>query len=123
MGVDALDIGFRLEKEFGLRQVTRAWPTAGLLYDGRPDLTAADLAALVTRLLGRTPVTAVDGAVLTPAAGRLDYESRVGGAWPPVAAYDPAVWPGVCRVLEAALGVTAADIVPQTRLVRDLGMG
>ena len=95
----------------------------GGLYDGRPDVTAADLAALVTRLLGTTPVAPPEGVPPTRDAGTLGYESRVGGPWPTPAAFDPAGWPGVCRVLADALGVAASEVVPQSRLVRDLGMG
>ena len=127
MGVDVLDVCFRLEKEFGLRKVTREWPRQGRLYDGRPDITAGEVAALVTRMLGRTvgeppvvPPAPVAGGADGPAT--LGYESKVGGPWPPPPGFDPAVWPGVCRVLAAALGADPAEIVPQSRLMADLGM-
>jgi hypothetical protein len=126
MGVDALDISFRLEREFHLSKVTREWSTLGRLYDGRPDVTAGDLAALVTRMLGLTPPDAPESPAVppVPVAGgpTLGYESRLGGPWPEPPPFDPAVWPGVCRVLAASLGVDAGDIVPQSRLIRDLGM-
>ena len=129
MGIDALDVPFRLEKQFGLRRVmrewSREWPPLGRLYDGEPDVTAGELAVLVRRMPGRRPAPPVGSPSLEsppvpPVNGPapLPYESHVGGPWPPPPGFDL----GVCRVPADALGVPESDIVPRSRLIRDRGM-
>ena len=122
MGIDTLDITFRLEKRFGLVCPKRLWSSFGHLYDGRPDVTAGELAAAVTALLGGA-ATVVPAAMPERRPGALEYQSRVGGPWPTPPPFDADVWVGVCQVLADALGVSASEVVPQSRLVRDLGMG
>jgi hypothetical protein len=131
MGIDLLDIQFRVEKRFAIRLDQDDFNTLFGRRQPPGDATAGDLAALVlAKLVG-------PGKPPTPPTEYLDRQipcATCGRGLPdlPRTAYCPRcgtsatasqVLVGVRRVLEAALGVPYDEIRPDSLLVRDLGMG
>jgi hypothetical protein len=128
VGIDLLDIQFRLEKRFTIR-ITG--PDFDPLFSRRrpPDATAADLAALVLAKL-----TAGEGPnppeeyrshripCMTCARSLYDLPRTAYCPHCGTSTTQSQIWVGVRHVLEDALGVPYDDVHPDSLLVRDLGM-
>lgn len=129
MGLDLLDVLFRLERQFSLK-IPRGDLAA--LFTGRqpPDVTAGELHGFVCgRLWGsgilREPSGPLDRDVR---CSRCDYNLR--GLPPPflcpecgaVPGAEGPVWAGVCRVLSDATGVDPDAVRFGTLLRKDLGV-
>lgn len=118
MGLDLIELDFRIEKRFGVAIGIEAWERAA---GGRfPfDLTAGEVARLVEEALGRigrSPATPRRALGVT-GLRVLDYAMTQG-----VQAPVDDVWEEVRNIIAATLHVPAVRIGPQTWLRRDLGM-
>lgn len=131
MGIDLLDIQFRLEKAFAIRLDQADFDTLFTRRQPPTDATAGDLSTLVLSKITRP------GHPLPPLTDYLDRQvpcitCHRGLHDLPRTAYCPhcgtpaaqsQVWLAVRLVLQAALGVDYDQIRPDSLLIRDLGMG
>jgi acyl carrier protein len=116
MGLDFLDVTFRIEKNFNLRISNEDWTA---LATGRrpPDVTAGELFELIRRRRNcRSCEYDLRGhadAGVCPECGRgFNVE----------AVTDDTQWEILRRLLAEAMGVERDNIRRETLLVRDLGM-
>ena len=124
MGIDFLDMTFRLEKRFGIRMPPMtAWEPRYILGRRGLDLTAWDVAEVVAEQLAieaarprQVPGTVVLEYESASALARRDHSPAE------LAGDAAAVWPGVRDVLCDTLGRHPSDVTPDARLVSDLGM-
>ena len=128
MGLDLLDIIFRLEKAFSIK-IQRGEELQ--LLGGRPakQMTAGTIYDFVIgRLRDRWPAAPGGSFETDQHCFVCGYNLRglsVDGACPECGNhplhFEPYVWRGVCHVLEVAVGAQPEKIRPETRLVSDLG--
>ena len=118
MGLDLIELDFRIEKRFGVRIGIEEWERAAL---GRVpfDLTAAEVTGVVDEALRRAGMSPAVPRPAREAASRrvLDYavSEHV------VAPVDD-VWAEVRNVIAATGSVPAVRVVPSSWLRGDLGM-
>jgi hypothetical protein len=130
MGLDLLDIVFRLEKAFSIK-VFRADFDTMLGARGLQHLTAGEIYDYVTtRVRDRWPANPGGFFEVDLHCFSCGYNLRglhPDGACPecgnPLEGFEPYVWRGVCHVLEAAVGAEPRKIRRETRLVHDLRAG
>jgi acyl carrier protein len=120
MGIDFLDLTFRLEKRFGVELRLTAWEELIRQRPGRKfDLTAGEVCQVVTAQLNAQRGGKGSARDVTLRGGPvLEYQStaaRRGG-------YEGDPWPAVRDEIAGALSVPADKITPDSWLRRDLGM-
>ena len=129
MGIDILDICFRLEKRFKIRLRGQF----NTLFEKRtpPDATAGEVQDFVLKVIG-SPAAPSDGEApieqdLT--CMNCGYNLRGlkrSGACPECGAsagYEDQIWVGVRNVLVDSLGVNEDEVHRDSLLIRDLGAG
>jgi len=121
MGIDFLDMNFRIEKRFGVSPDFSLWEER---VAGRPrfDLTAGEVCEVVevclSALRARLTAQARDGT----GEAVLSYQPSSEKRWMPSEPFEGEVWPAVQEVIGATLSVPAVRINRNTWLVKDLGM-
>jgi hypothetical protein len=95
MGIDLLDLAFRLERRFGVK-VTREQMTKLAMQNEPPDITVGDLFELIRDQI--------------PQSGVLDLEIDA-----------ELLWPLFQQQICDALGVNLEDVTKDKGLIHDLG--
>jgi acyl carrier protein len=116
MGLDLLDLEFRLEKRFGIRIEYEQWEQ---LAAGRKkfDATAAEICAIVeARRAAKRQVLRWQPDGTGPMV--LDYQPRGDGTTDD----EEETWPGVRDAIAKTLGIKPENVRPDSWLVRDLGL-
>lgn len=120
MGIDFLDLTFRLERRFGIELRVAAWEDVIRRRLGRKfDITAGEVCEVVTAQLNaqRGGKGSARDVTLRPGPV-LEYQStgvKRGG-------YEGDPWPAVRDEIAETLSVPADKITPESWLRRDLGM-
>jgi acyl carrier protein len=120
MGIDFLELTFRLEKRFGIELRIGVWEDVVRRQLGRKfDITAGEVSDVVTAQLNaqRGGKGSARDVTLRPGPV-LEYRSTAGDR----AGYEGDPWPAVRDVIAASLSVPADKITPESWLRRDLGM-
>jgi hypothetical protein len=127
VGIDLLDVSFRLEKRFAIRLV------AGDFIDlsarrQPPDISAGDLITLVLtkRALPGGPPPPTDYLdrqipCMTCRRGLRDLPRTAYCPHCGTSSAESQIWLGVCKVLEDTLGASPDQLHPNALLRRDLG--
>ena len=120
MGIDFLDLSFRLEKRFGVELRITVWEEVICRRLGKPfDISAGEVCAVVAAQLEAARRAA--RAVQKPAEREgkiLEYRSAA-GAW---SGFEGDPWLTVRDEIAATLSVPAEAITRESWLRRDLGM-
>ncbi|HEY2585228.1 MAG TPA: hypothetical protein VGI81_05640 [Tepidisphaeraceae bacterium] len=120
MGIDFLDLTFRLEKRFGIELRFTVWEDLIRDRPGRKfDVTAGEVCQVVTAELNKQRGGKGTARDVTLRPGRvLEYRSVAGDR----GGYEGDPWPAVRDEIAATLSVPAEKITPESWLRRDLGM-
>lgn len=124
MGIDFLDMTFRLEKRFGF-WLPPGWCEPIVARREKFDLTAGEVCAAVEARLNAIRQQAPPPEIRRSDPTILDYESRqTTGVYAETRnlAADTDAWPGTREVIAATLGLNPHDVHKHSRLVKDLGM-
>jgi hypothetical protein len=130
MGIDFLDMNFRIEKRFGVFPSMEAWKEVIARSGRKRDLTAGEVCNVVEQFLRqqgrlRTDVDQNDPG-LPHGPFMLQYEPRhLPGSGDRRKKYDwreNDVWPAVQTVISETLHIPIEQIARDSLLVRDLGM-
>ena len=118
MGLDLVELDFRIEKRFGVRIGVEAWERAAV---GRVpfDLTAAEVTGVVDAALRRAGMSP---AVPRPAPEATSQRVLDYAVSEHVVAPVDDVWAEVRHIIAATLRVPAVRVDPTSWLRRDLGM-
>jgi hypothetical protein len=121
MGIDFVDLNFRIEKRFGVSPDFSLWEE---VVAGRSkfDLTAGEVCDVVERCLSARRARLAAEAHDAAAGAVLPYQPPSEKPWMPQEPFEGDVWPAVKEVISATLSVPAVRIDRDTWLVRDLGM-
>jgi acyl carrier protein len=116
MGIDLLDITFRIEKQFKIRLQQADWES--LARDGRHwDVTAGDLLDLIhsrraCRECGHDLRGLRDDGICPACESRFDFKDHI----------RQADWEALRQLLSDALNIEPEEIMRESRLLADLGM-
>jgi acyl carrier protein len=124
MGIDFLDMNFRIEKRFGVRPSLDAWMEIVAESGRKRDFRAADICALVERCLQAKRNSRSGDQSDPPIVGNLSvlqYESRHRLGSRDFEFFGD-VWPALREVIAETLSVSVENVKPESLLRRDLGM-